>query len=71
VTVTLERVDEKTVMSLADDGVGFDNRGYPSQGKPTSWGLITIRERAEAIGGQVKIESEPEKGTRIVVEVEG
>jgi len=69
VTVTLERVDEKTVMSLADDGVGFDNRGYPSQGKPTSWGLITIRERAEAIGGQVKIESEPGKGTRIIVEL--
>jgi len=49
--------------------VGFDNRGYPSQGKPTSWGLITIRERAEAIGGQVKIESEPGKGTRIIVEL--
>ena len=69
--VTLERVSERTVLTISDDGVGFDNRGYPSQGKPDRWGFITIRERAEAIGGQVKIESEPEKGTRIIVEVGG
>jgi signal transduction histidine kinase len=33
------------------------------------WGLILMRERAENIGGNLKIESSPGKGTRVVVAI--
>jgi signal transduction histidine kinase len=33
------------------------------------WGLITMAERAEAVGGRCRVESQPQQGTRIIVEV--
>jgi signal transduction histidine kinase len=49
-------------MSIADDGCGFDPRGEYS-----GMGLLSMRERAEALGGELVIESEPGRGTRISV----
>jgi nitrate/nitrite-specific signal transduction histidine kinase len=31
--------------------------------------MVNMRDRADAIGGHITIESEPEHGTRIIVEV--
>ena len=69
VTVTLEEVDERTILTIADNGAGFDPKASQPAGAGTKWGLILIRERAEVVGGQVRIDSGPGKGTRIVVEV--
>jgi PAS domain S-box-containing protein len=71
VTVTLEEVDERTILTIADNGAGFDPKASQPTGAGTKWGLILIRERAEVVGGQVRIDSGPGKGTRIVVEVKG
>ena len=49
-------------MSIADDGCGFDPRG-----EHAGMGLASMRERAEALSGQIVIESEPGRGTRIAV----
>ncbi len=49
-------------MSIADDGCGFDPRREYS-----GMGLLSMRERAEALGGELVIESEPGRGTRISV----
>jgi len=49
-------------MEIADDGHGFDPRG-----EHTGMGLVSMRERAEALNGDVVIESEPGRGTHISV----
>jgi len=65
VTVTLEPVDGGARLTIADDGVGFD----PAARRQAGWGLMTMRERAEAVGAHLRVESAPGKGTQVVVEV--
>ncbi len=62
--VTAEEPSHWT-MSIADDGVGMEQRPelYARQG----FGLSSMRQRAGAIGGEWQIESEPGEGTRISV----
>jgi signal transduction histidine kinase len=52
-------------LSIADDGTGFDVNGAWGQGL----GLISMRERLEAIGGTLHILSTPGAGTRIEIAV--
>lgn len=65
-TVRLALEDGVLAIEVADDGHGFDS-GLEA---PTGWprfGLQTMRERAQAVGGQFAVESEPGAGTRIAV----
>jgi signal transduction histidine kinase len=48
---------------IADDGTGF----MPSEPRPGGFGLASMRERAEALGGSFRLESEPGGGTAIEV----
>jgi signal transduction histidine kinase len=53
-------------LSVADDGCGFDPAARPG---PTEghFGLQGAKERLSAIGGTMRIESSPGKGTRVVI----
>ena len=51
------------VLRISDDGRGFD----PDQVSPESLGLGIMRERAEAIGAALTIESEVGQGTQVIV----
>lgn len=69
VAVTVDADEARVALTVSDDGVGFH---YPPAGSGTpkaSWGLGTMRERAEAIGAALRIDSAPGKGTRVSVEV--
>ncbi|MBU4143135.1 GAF domain-containing protein [Patescibacteria group bacterium] len=68
VTMTLESVAGRVRLTIADDGVGFDPKAKLQSKKQMNWGLITMRERAHAIGGDLRIETEPGKGTKVIVE---
>jgi PAS domain S-box-containing protein len=68
VQVRLATLNGVVEMSVTDDGVGFDT-GASSSERPT-WGLKTMRERAEAVGATLRIERAPSGGTRVVVEAE-
>gem|GEM_PF-650427 len=63
---------EDTVMRLiiADDGVGFDPTQTAEMHRRPGWGLVSMTERAEGIGGHCHIRSIPGKGTRVIVEVQ-
>jgi signal transduction histidine kinase len=53
---------------VEDDGAGFD----PDTAEATpSWGvdLRSMRERAESLGGTLRVDSESEKGTRVEMRV--
>ena len=57
---------------VRDDGGGFDATSYSEEVLSTSRGGIGIRgmrERARALGGELKIESDPESGTRVRFEM--
>ncbi|MCE9575060.1 MAG: PAS domain S-box protein [Deltaproteobacteria bacterium] len=58
VTVGLDEVPEAWVLTVADDGIGFQ----PSDA-PRSLGLLGMRERAAALGGRVELRSRAGIGT--------
>lgn len=47
------------VLSIKDDGIGFDT----AQKKQTSYGLLTIRERCEEVGGTARLLARKGEGT--------
>lgn len=51
--VTLSRVDDQIQLQIADHGAGFDM----SQTQSSSFGLFSIRERIELLGGRVEVDS--------------
>ncbi|MFQ5857357.1 MAG: ATP-binding protein [Anaerolineae bacterium] len=77
VTVTVEVEGGTLRLVVADDGIGFDPSttlraspaplADPDGGR--GWGLLTMTERAEVVGGRCHIESYPGQGTRVIVEV--
>jgi signal transduction histidine kinase len=55
---------------LEDDGVGFDYDAVMNRsGREASFGLANLRERVRLLGGILKIESAPGKGTRLYVDL--
>jgi two-component system nitrate/nitrite sensor histidine kinase NarX len=65
VRVLLQHDDEGNISILIEnDGKGFDQRKiHSSQGEHL--GLTIMKERARHLGGELKIESEPDEGTRV------
>lgn len=65
VSLSLREGPRQVVLSISDDGQGFSST-YQKQG---SYGLTTMRERAEKLGGHVEIISKPGAGTTIRVHI--
>ena len=53
-------------MTIRDDGIGFQ---LESEGKHASYGLVSMKERINEIGGSINIVTAPGKGTRIEIRV--
>ena len=62
IEVVLQHRDDGVMLKITDDGKGFD----PSKVKSTSIGLIGMRERLLAVGGELEVCSELQNGTRVV-----
>ena len=58
---------DRVRVHMRDDGCGFDIEQVARQ--PDHWGLRTMRERAEQLGGELKILSAPGRGTTIDIVV--
>lgn len=67
VEVSLGEDSRHVVLEIADDGVGFNLEGMLAS--EATWGIATMRERAEAVGIGFRMESAPGSGTRVVIEV--
>ena len=67
VHVGLRAAGKRLVMTVEDDGVGFDPEGVQARRR---LGLISMRERAEAIGGLFTVTSAPGAGTTVSMEIE-
>jgi signal transduction histidine kinase len=66
VTVTLGLVDRELVLSIRDDGAGFDARRLRRLRRGPSLGLVGIKEQAELVGGTLEIASSCGSGTCLV-----
>jgi PAS domain S-box-containing protein len=69
VTVKYNEGDGKAHLVITDDGIGFNVADMSPSAKHSGWGMVTMSERAQSIGGSLCIESHPGGGTQIVVEV--
>jgi len=67
--VTLETDERIARLTVADAGVGFDPSRVTEPDERRGWGIVSIEERAEAVGGHCRVESQPGQGTRVTVEV--
>lgn len=70
--VELGLADGRLVLVVADQGRGFEPpplNGPQATEKQEHIGLRGMRERAELVGGNLKVESQPGAGTRIRVEI--
>lgn len=66
-SVDLRRKAGEAVLTIQDDGAGFDPSQKQGDAEPRGLGLIGIRERALQLGGRVTVDSEPLHGTRVTV----
>ena len=61
--IKFEHGQDKVLVTIEDDGCGFEVK----QPRHEHFGLQTMRERAESVGGSAEIQSEPGRGTRILI----
>jgi len=68
--IKLEFNKSRMVLLAEDNGRGFDtNTVLSTSGSTRNLGLLGMRERVEICGGTFEIDSTPERGTRLKVEV--
>ena len=63
VSVTLETSEAQLELKIEDNGVGFD----PHAPRPDHYGIVGLREQAELIGAELRIDTGPQLGTKIRV----
>ena len=66
VSLAIHESSRQVVLSVSDDGQGFSTSAPKQHG---SYGLTTMRERAEKLGGQAEIISKPGAGTTIRIHI--
>lgn len=60
---------ENTVqVEVIDNGIGFDRNKMFNTDSSGGYGLFSIRERLIHLGGRLRIQSKPDKGSRIVIQ---
>jgi signal transduction histidine kinase len=65
IVVTVDSDPERVILTVADNGCGFAAAASPPAGH---LGVLGMRERADAIGGRLQVESAPGAGTRVIVQ---
>jgi signal transduction histidine kinase len=64
VLVSLKSVEDSHLeLCVEDNGVGFE----PLAVRPGHYGIVGLREQAQLIGAQLRIDSKPDEGTRVCV----
>lgn len=69
-TVTLETRANELLLEISDDGKGFRHMGQAERElNHGGYGLFSIHERITYIGGNMTVDSAPDKGARILLQV--
>ena len=67
--IVLQKLDQRVILTVTDDGVGFVARPRDRRAKDRGMGLEGMTERASLIGGTLEIETAPNQGTAVIVTV--
>ena len=67
IKIIFEVEDNNLKISIADNGKGIEYK--PDAGNMHSMGIIGMKERAIFLGGKLLIESEKEKGTKLILSI--
>jgi signal transduction histidine kinase len=67
--VYLQRLPHTVLITIEDDGAGFDPTEAARAGEGRGLGLVGIRERVSNLRGTVRLETAPKRGTRLTVEL--
>jgi two-component system sensor histidine kinase DegS len=70
VEVSLQRVNNTIILAVVDNGKGFDiSKGLPWVYNQNKLGLLSMKERVSAIGGNLVIDAAIDRGCRIEAEI--
>ncbi len=70
VAVDVLHNDDRIEIAIHDDGQGFEAAAvFARAAQGGSFGLLSMRERVELMGGTFNIESAPGRGTTVRIEV--
>ena len=69
VGITFSARPSGATLAIADNGKGFAATMPVPMANRAHWGLRIMKERADGVGGACRIESRPDQGTRVTVEV--
>ena len=67
--IRAELLDSTLELSLKDDGVGFDPATTVLTDTDSGRGLANMERRARLLGAELKIDSEPDQGTQVVLSI--
>lgn len=70
VNLTLQGIKKRVRLVIQDDGRGFDPDRLRVVAQREGWGLRIMRERAQAVGARLLVDSSHGGGTTVTVEVE-
>jgi signal transduction histidine kinase/ligand-binding sensor domain-containing protein len=69
VMVSIHRSRERTVLTIKDNGRGFASAARTTPSGHTGFGLTGMSERANLLGGELEVLSEPGRGTIMTVAI--
>jgi signal transduction histidine kinase len=69
IDIDLDYHDACWTLSVTDDGVGFEPNHSAREDGESNWGILTMRERIEGVGGRLRVEAGSRRGTRVVFEL--
>lgn len=69
VSVRIDCTGPTTTLTIEDDGVGFDPATV-ARSMEGGFGLASMRERVEQIGGRIDVHTAPNEGTAVVVRLD-
>lgn len=65
-SILIERRQNRVIAVIEDNGIGFNPRNYSNHQRI---GILGMQERAKQLGGRLTIESNPDQGTSVFVEI--
>jgi signal transduction histidine kinase len=67
--IALERTGGQFVMDISDDGIGYGAAPGAAARRRSGLGMVTMRERTQALGGRFQIAPAPGGGTRVTIRI--
>ena len=68
-TISVLRDADEIKIAVKDDGMGFDDTKIGSKSSDEGFGILSITERVNSIGGRMEIQSQINSGTTVIVTV--